>query len=427
VLLANEDGREVFLFKNAEGWSTRLTDAVRHPGRQLWRRLTGAGSVVEDWRESTYDPRQRPWFKGAMSLRRESDVHWTEPYRFFAANEPGVTVSMRVDSPVAGGPAVIAFDINLRDLSALSASLMIGAHGGVAILTADGRLIGLPRGAAPRSDAQTGALLLKKPADAGFPEVDAVLARWPAAGHPKPIIVQPPAARDAWLGWIESVGVGDQRIVVAAIAPQSDFAIGGFRHAAAIGAILLVAFGIALFLARHGARRVAATVRALADSSDRIGNLDLDRPVTVATRTREFQDLIRSQEQMRQALLAATRHLEKTVEERTAEIAQAAPGAPGQLHPPSRARDPARGTDADDRPRPAATPHWPGGISRHDNPAPEDSGRGGAVRRARAAGSASSRPRGSSARMASSCTRRLSSAAAWSAWAGRVTTAPSAP
>jgi signal transduction histidine kinase len=322
VLLANEDGREVFLFKNAEGWSTRLTDAVRHPGRQLWRRLTGAGSVVEDWRESTYDPRQRPWFKGAMSLRRESDVHWTEPYRFFAANEPGVTVSMRVDSPAAERRTVLAFDINLRDLSALSASLMIGAHGGVAILTADGRLIGLPRGAAPRSDAQTGALLLKKPSDAGFPEVDAVLARWPAAGHPKPIIVQPPAARDAWLGWIESVGVGDQRIVVAAAAPQSDFAIGGLRHAAAIGAILLVAFGIALFLARHGARRVAATVRALADSSDRIGNLDLDRPVTVVTRTREFQDLIRSQEQMRQALLAATRHLEKTVEERTAEIAR---------------------------------------------------------------------------------------------------------
>jgi signal transduction histidine kinase len=322
VLLGSENGREIFLFKSDDGWSTRLTDAVRHPGRQLWRRTTPAGSVVEEWRDSDYDPRQRPWFTGAMNLPRESDVHWTAPYRFFTAKEPGLTVSMRLDNPATGRRNVIAFDMTLRDVSGLSASLAIGEHGGVAILTGDGRLLGLPRSTEPRSPAQTIALLLKRPADAGFPEVAAVVAEWPAAGSPKPIVVRPPAARGAWLGWIESVEAGDQRIVIAAAAPQSDFAIGGRWHAAAIGAILLVAFGIALVVARQAAGRLAGTVRALADSSERIGNLDLDQPVSIPTRTREFQDLVRSQEQMRQALLAATRHLEKTVEERTAEIAR---------------------------------------------------------------------------------------------------------
>jgi signal transduction histidine kinase len=322
VLFARDDGREIFLFKSGEGWSTRLTDPGRHPGRQHWRRTSQTGAVVEEWRESSYDSRQRPWFTGAVELPRESDVHWTEPYIFFAAKEPGVTVSMRLTHPGTGRRHVIAFDVTLRDLSALSASLIIGAHGGIAILTGDGRMVGLPRSAEPRSDAQMGALLLKKPFEAGFAAVDAVLAQWQTPGSPRPLVVRPPDSRGPWLGWVESVELGKQRIVVAAVAPQSDFAIGGRWHAAAIGAILLVAFGLAVFLAQHGARRLARSARALADSSDRIGNLDLDRPVSIPTRTREFHDLVQSQERMRQALLAATRYLEKTVEERTQEIAR---------------------------------------------------------------------------------------------------------
>jgi PAS domain S-box-containing protein len=63
-------------------------------------------------------------------------------------------------------------------------------------------------------------------------------------------------------------------------------------------------------------------MRALAQASERIGNLELDRAVDVPARSRELQDLTAAQERMRQALLEATRGLEAKVGARTRELAE---------------------------------------------------------------------------------------------------------
>jgi PAS domain-containing protein len=75
--------------------------------------------------------------------------------------------------------------------------------------------------------------------------------------------------------------------------------------------------------ANVGARRFVRTIRDLARESDRIGNLDLERPVVVRARASELVALAAAQEKMRQALLEATRDLERKVEERTREIQDA--------------------------------------------------------------------------------------------------------
>src|SRR5262249_24211842 len=48
----------------------------------------------------TFDPRTRPWFKGAIGTR---DVFWTGIYIFFSDGKPGITVSTRVQEE--GGKA----------------------------------------------------------------------------------------------------------------------------------------------------------------------------------------------------------------------------------------------------------------------------------------------------------------------------------
>ena len=89
-----EDGRELFLIKTAGGWENRITDPARDGGRQrwlLWDAQTGFSR--EERRASDYDPRSRPWFKGALALERDGGLYVTPPYRFYTAQRMGVTAA----------------------------------------------------------------------------------------------------------------------------------------------------------------------------------------------------------------------------------------------------------------------------------------------------------------------------------------------
>jgi len=321
VLFAREDGREVLLLKTDEGWSNRITSPVVK-GEQQWVLRNAEGSYLsEEWRKRDYDPRQRPWYQGAMALADETGIHWTEPYQFFTTKDLGITASMRWTDRNTGRRHVIAFDVMLRDLSKLSASIGVGEVGRLAILSDDGRLIGVPRYPDIKDDAALKARLLQRPADAGLPLLERAWRQWDGAGRP---MLQPQHLEDMadWLALFDGVQLGERRFVVAAIAPRSDFALGELWHVGAIAAIFLLAFATAMLLARVAARRFADPIVQLASEAERIGNLDLERPVAVKARSREMRMLVASQERMRQALLEATRGLEAKVEARTRELAE---------------------------------------------------------------------------------------------------------
>mgnify|MGYP001413435802 CR=1 FL=1 len=322
ALFAREDGREILLLKTDQGWSNRLTDAVLNPKQQQWiQRNAEGGYVGEEWRQRDYDPRQRPWYQGAMALADETSIHWTEPYQFFTTKDLGITASMRWTDRNTGKRHVIAFDVMLRDLSRLSASIGVGDIGRLAILSDDGRLIGVPRHPDITNEAAVKARLLQAPAAAGLPILDRAWRAWDGAGRP---MLQPQhlAGAGAWLALFDAVQLGERRFVVAALAPRSDFALGEMWHVGAIGAIFLLAFATAMLLARVAARRFADPIVKLAAEAGRIGSLDLERPIEVRARSREMRTLVASQERMREALLEATRGLEAKVEARTRELAE---------------------------------------------------------------------------------------------------------
>ncbi len=322
VLFAREDGREILLLKTDQGWSNRLTDAALNPKQQQWILRNAEGSYVsEEWRARDYDPRQRPWYQGAMALADETRIHWTEPYQFFTTKDLGITASMRWTDRNTGKRHVIAFDVMLRDLSRLSASIGVGEVGRLAILSDDGRLIGVPRHPDITDEAAVKARLLQAPAGAGLPLLERAWKHWDGAGRP---MLQPQhlEGEGNWLALFDAVQLGERRFVVAALAPRSDFALGEMWHVGAVAAILLAAFLTAMLLARVAARRFADPIVQLATEAERIGNLDLERPIAVRARSREMRMLVASQERMRQALLGATRDLEAKVDARTRELAE---------------------------------------------------------------------------------------------------------
>ncbi|MDX9944757.1 MAG: cache domain-containing protein, partial [Azonexus sp.] len=124
VIFAHESGREFFLRRGENGgWINRII----HPaawGRQSYWIHWNAEREVErvETREIDYDPRQRPWFIGAMALPDERQIHWTSPYVFFTSGEPGLTAAMRWQDS-RGERYVIAHDVRLGEIAQFTTQL----------------------------------------------------------------------------------------------------------------------------------------------------------------------------------------------------------------------------------------------------------------------------------------------------------------
>jgi hypothetical protein len=90
VYVSDNTGKLLLLEQESGGgWQNRLVDIAKWgPGQRTLKWRGNAAAPEEDWHASDFDPRQRPWHIGAMSLARESDVYWSFPYRFSPRERP---------------------------------------------------------------------------------------------------------------------------------------------------------------------------------------------------------------------------------------------------------------------------------------------------------------------------------------------------
>jgi len=89
-------------------------------------------------RESTYDPRVRPWF---INAQKESKPVISKTYVFASLRQPGVTVAQ----PLYNFPeATVGVDLSLSDLGGLTSRLQPRKNGVVAILDEEKRVVGYP-------------------------------------------------------------------------------------------------------------------------------------------------------------------------------------------------------------------------------------------------------------------------------------------
>lgn len=327
VLLAAEDGRELFLIREGEGWRSRHTTSADIGRRSLWRRWDASlGQTGEEWIASDYDPRTRPWFQGAMALPTDSALHWTPAYQFYTAREPGVTVAARWRDATAA-THIVAFDILLSDLSRLTGALAIGKAGGAVVLADDDRVLAVPR------DARLGAGVLRKelilaPVDrADLPYLQAGHRAWVERGRPGAAEFRFETDGTNWIGRFLPRPLGMQTLWIGAFAREQDFMPARLPELLPVALIVLLVGAAGAGWIRRFARRVAAPLELLAAGSERIGRLDLSPPDPVATDWREIRRLAQAQERMRRRLQEATdglrdarTALEHQVAERTAEL-----------------------------------------------------------------------------------------------------------
>ncbi len=331
LLVADSTGREFMLLRTADKWRVRLANPNQWGGRTRWFEWTEqAGEVNEYWKDLDYDPRNRPWYQGAIkhrdkiaaeppdSQRRfERAVHWTSPYTFFTTNAPGITASVTYDAG-DGLDHVIGFDVLLEDVSKFTTNLTVSQRGMVAVLTEDDRFVGLPRMEAFTSEAGRKAALLKRPDELDIPLMrDAAKAFSKHLHGPDQQEVEPfefTSAGQPWWGAAKEFPLSaDRTLIIAVVVPTAD--ILGTLPQLRVWIILITVcvLTIAVLQATALARRYSRPIQDMVEESDRISRLDLEKRHTTLSPIAEVRRLAEAHERMRaslQSLLKLERDLQ---------------------------------------------------------------------------------------------------------------------
>ena len=223
VLYADEDGNELLLLRTASGWHNRITTAGEIGKRNRILEWSEDGQLLDQaWRPSRYDPRLRPWFVGAMMQGEDHETFWTTPYRFFTTGDPGISASVRWTT--AGGTTrILAFDMLLADLSALTSQLEVGRNGGVAVLTDEGSVLGLPRHTNFQDPLAVREAVLKPADRIGVRYLTDGLGEWRKLGKPANTSFTYRSDGTEWVGHFSRQQLAGDQLWVGGFARRDDF------------------------------------------------------------------------------------------------------------------------------------------------------------------------------------------------------------
>jgi two-component system sensor histidine kinase/response regulator len=316
LAFARDDGVGIFVDRTGEGYRVRELDARGGNRRQRWLSFDAAGRPLggPETADRDFDARERPWFKGALAAG-EGKVFIAEPVTFFESKVPGLTFAVAERDRQSGAIWVIAANVSLRSLSVVTSEYQVGKSGGIALLTGDGKLLGLPRD--PTGKASDLSQALQEPGAAGFGFLARAWEAWRAGGSDKSAHSYEVEGR-TWLVRLRPLQLGNLKLVTATFAPRDDFAIGSAWDAGAVLVMIVGVLLVALLFAHRFSLRFTGVVQSLVAVSERIGALQLDQPVKIDTRIREIDTLVTAQERMRRLLLDRTHDLKERVKELSA-------------------------------------------------------------------------------------------------------------
>ena len=330
VIFAHESGREILLLMTDDGrWINRISNPAEWGNQTYWITWNKNREIDNvEMRERNYDARERPWFKGAMSLGNTDTVHWTEPYIFFTTKEPGITAAMRWTAS-DGSTYVIAHDVRLIDIAEFTTRMTFGSQGRAALFLKEGKIIAPPNDPRFNNREAINQALLKTPEELALPELAEAFRQWQARPSAEQGLQEFRRPDGQWISLLRPLEGNASGILLGVVAPKNDFVPISRDDLLLLALITLSALALGMAVAVHIARRFGAPLHALAEDSSRIGRLDLEHPVTTDAPWREVTQLAAALEGMREHLRSARRmqedaqiELELKVAKRTAALHQ---------------------------------------------------------------------------------------------------------
>jgi class 3 adenylate cyclase/GAF domain-containing protein len=277
VSFADDDGSYLMVRRGAGGGvDIKVIDNAPSARRVTWIHRNAQGQAIGREVDQTddFDPRQRPWYVGAVAA---DGLFWTAPYIFYTDRQPGITVAIPDRDP-DGRRHVYGVDITLAALSNILGTLRIGRSGRAVIIDDSGRLVAAP----PRLlQSLAGQAVGEAHVDQlGDPILTRAYDQYRIEGYGHRI-VEIGARR--YIFSATALGSSGRDWSILAVVPEDEFT--GFvaanqRHALILSlGILAVALVMALLMIRHGLR------------ADRAARQLLERQRTIARQSTAFADL----------------------------------------------------------------------------------------------------------------------------------------
>ncbi|CAN0627404.1 putative two-component system response regulator [Burkholderia multivorans] len=315
AILADGQGRSIQVNHEREqetGWVVHVADPPEHGATQRVLHYNDEGQFLREERlERLYDARTRPWYADALATP-PNQIHWTDPYLFFKRDVIGITATSRWLDNKTGGVRIVAYDLLLSDLSSFTSQLDVSQNGSAALLTADGRLLAVPRFLNGQAAGNPQSKLFNTPTEAGSIPLAGALEARRARGGAGSYSGGYNVDGSRWIARIQPLVFNNLHIDVVTFGPMSDFILIARWHVVAVGLMIAVVLIFSLLVARLISSRFIKTVDHLVAESERIGNLQLDKPVQLSTNIREIDMLVAAQERMRVMLQAYAREVQKT-------------------------------------------------------------------------------------------------------------------
>jgi diguanylate cyclase (GGDEF)-like protein len=278
----------------------RLRTADTGP-RTLYRvsGITGAlrSPVTED---KVFEPRERPWYQSALAS--PAALGWTPVYVDFKTQDLIVTRTKRVVNDVGEPEGVAATDLPLKQVNALLGRLTLGENAVAMVVEADGRLIGVSRGAHMKTLAAQEHERLNAQQSPDALVAGSFAAVRQHGNAPGSFSFEGADGRSVQVGHTRlDPALGLDWLIIAAV-PRADFLAGVQRSLVQAGALAGLATVAALALGWTVFGLIRRELRRLAETARRVGDGMLDAP-TDAHRTDELGDLARSLADMQRRLL----------------------------------------------------------------------------------------------------------------------------
>ncbi len=304
IMVADDRGNDL-MFNEREGhFLQRETRREEWGAVSRWTEWPGRsprGEAERFTEETTYDPRERPWFVGALqTLGADQEMFATPPYTFPGTALLGLTFAIARET--AGGlTTVVAFAVRFGRLQELADEIEVSENGRIVIMNDEGRLLGVPHGVLPPG-MRDEEWLFRFPREVDIPLLEAAAeayaSRAETRGGPRSFLV----GDDVWWSQARFVGLPTGPLLVVVLLPNADLFDERSeirRNVIAVtGIALALAFLAALFLGRRFSRPIEALVR----NSDRISTGNFETAEDVESRFTEIDALQEAQTRMRKGL-----------------------------------------------------------------------------------------------------------------------------
>lgn len=111
ISVANDQGDSFYMYREDGQFFSRRVKGGGGENNAEEKAWSDSGDVTKQSVATLeYNPTDRDWFKGAQ---KSDDIYWTEPYKFFTAQQVGITVSTSFVRKDEKREVVVAFDMLL--------------------------------------------------------------------------------------------------------------------------------------------------------------------------------------------------------------------------------------------------------------------------------------------------------------------------